>query len=380
MRWMLAAVIAVVLLLGVGGAAVAHFRSGPVSVAGTRKPSTCTDAYRLLSLRPTQITAANSACLVQSLQFTGELQGSVAQGYPVSADTTSPTAMCAEPKRWDGYPQALLAMVIGAKVYRLRISAPGASEHQAVTINNLAHVVELAAIADPSTDWSQGTGAVTLNPDGITGTIDASLLRDVAGAQPVHVSGQWACGVPLPLPAFDANAPCASFYALNQLQATDVVRMKASACNAENLSFSGDINAKLDHAITDTAVSPHPGIDGDNFCGGFGEDYTAALKFSIGDESFVLDLNAHLYPVVVPGQYSAETGLAGAGATLWLGRADPANQGRFVTDAKVFWTGTGGTFTIAPDMKSGTIDASLQGVVSNAGPGVQLKGSWRCAA
>jgi len=156
--------------------------------------------------------------------------------------------------------------------------------------------------------------------------------------------------------------------------------MKASACNPDDLSFSGDITAHLDHAITDAGVSHHPGIDGDNFCGNIGEDYTAALKFSIGDESFLLDLNAHEYPAVGAGQYSAETGLAGAGATLWLGHADPDNQGRFVTDEKVFWTGTGGTFTIAPDMKSGTIDASMKGAVSNAGPGIDVKGSWRCAA
>jgi hypothetical protein len=288
--------------------------------------------------------------------------------------------MCAEPKRWDAFPQALLAIVIGAKAYRLRISAPGGSEHQSLTINNLTNVVELAAISDPSTAWSRATGTLTLNADGVTGTLDASLLRDAAGAQPVHVTGQWACGAALPTPSFDATVPCASFYALNQLHDADVARMKASSCHPDDLSFSGDITAHVDHAITDVGVSPHPGIDGDNFCGAVGEDFTAALKFSIGDESFLLDLNAHKYPAVGPGQYSAGTGLAEAGATLWLGHADPDNQGRFVTDEKVFWTGTGGTFTIASDMKSGTIDASMKGAVSNAGPGIEVKGSWRCGA
>jgi hypothetical protein len=372
-RWLAAAVIAVVLLLGIGGAGVARLRSGITPLASAvNKPSTCGDAYRLLSLRPSEINAAKAVCLDQSLKFTGELAGTVAEGYTVGSDTTNPTSMCIEPKRWNGYPQALLAIVIGAKAYRLRIAAPGGSEHQAVTINNLANVVDLAAISNPSTGWSQASGTVVLNPDGVTGTIDASLSRDAAGAQPVHVSGQWACGAPLPLPTFDASLPCSSFYAVNHLHDADVARMKAGACHASDLTFKGGINTHLEHTITDS-VSPHPGTDGDNFCGAIGEDYTSALKFSIGDESFLLDLNVRRYPAVVPGEYPA-------GVTLWLGHADPDNQGLFVTDDKVFWSGNGGTLTLGADMKSGTLDATMAGLVSFAGNGVEVHGSWRCGA
>jgi hypothetical protein len=381
-RWIVAALIAVLLLIGVGGVAVAHFRSGSAALANvTLKPSTCVDAYKVISLRPSQITAANSVCLVQSLKFTGELTGLVSQAYTVNADTTGPSAGCVVPKRWDGYPQALLAMVIGSKAYRLRISPPGSSKHQPVTINNLAHVVELAAISNPSTDWSQATGTVTLNPDGITGTIDANLLRDVAGAQPVHVTGQWACGAPLPRPSIDATVPCSSFYVLNHLADADVVRMKAGACNAQDLTFSGDIAAHLDHAITDAAFPAPPGIDGDNHCDNAGNQYDAALKFSIGDESFLLVLNPHsdsYRSSVGPGQYPAGAGLFSANAYLWLGHADPSRNGRFVTDGGisrgVSWYGTTGSFTIASDMKSGTIDETFQGVSIN------ITGSWRCAA
>ena len=105
MRWTIAAVICALLLLGIGGVAFAHFRSGPVvltSVAG--KPSTCSDTYRLVALRPSEITTAHSVCLVQSLKFTGELAGMVGEAYTVSADAASPTSMCAVPKRWDGFP------------------------------------------------------------------------------------------------------------------------------------------------------------------------------------------------------------------------------------------------------------------------------------
>ncbi len=381
MRWMVASVVALILLLGVGGVAIAHLRSGSVPMASVAKPSTCAQAYKLLALRPSQITAAQSVCLVQSLKFTGELTGAVAEAYPVDTNDAGPTTMCTEPKRWDGYPQALLAMVIGAKAYRLRITPPGSSEHQSLVISNLTNVVELAEVSDPSTDWSQAMGSVILNSDGLTGTIDADLLRDAAGAQPLHVKGGWACGAPQPLPTFDASAPCASFYALNQLQAADVARMQASACNAQDLSFSGDINAHLGSAVTDTATTPRrPGYGGDNFCGSVDGEYGATLKFSLGDESFLLDLDIQNYSSVGPGQYSAQTTGSSVGAVLFLGHADADNQGQFVTDDQVFWLGRSGTFTINPDMKSGTLDAVLGGQLEHAGSTVHISGSWRCAA
>jgi len=380
-RWIVAGVLVALLLLGVGGVAFAHFRSqGAPGVSGVSKPSTCVDAYKLVELRPSEISIANSNCLVQSLQFSGELSGAVAQAYTVGADDSTPVAMCVEPKRWSGFPRVLLAMAIGGKAYRLRISVPGASQHQGLTITNLAGVVELASIANPSTDWSQASGAVTLNADGITGIIEASLLRDVSGAKPVHVSGAWACGAPPAVPAFDASAPCARFYAINHLHDADVARMKSKACNVQDLTFAGDITARLDAAITDRSVAPRPGIDGDNYCGAIGEDYTAALKFSIGDESFLLDLNAHKYPQVGPGRYPAAAGFAQAGAVLWLGHADPDQHGEFVTDQRVFWTGTGsGTLNIAADMRSGTLDAEFRGASGPAGNGIHISGKWRCA-
>jgi hypothetical protein len=269
-------------------------------------------------------------------------------------------------------------MVVGDKAYRLRISVPGTSEHQVVTLNNLAGAVELASIADPTTDWNQATGTVTLNPDGVTGTIDASLLRDASGAQPLHVKGQWACGAPLPVPAFAASVPCANFYALNQLHPVDVARMKASACQPETLTLTGDLSAHLAHAITDRAISPSPGFGGDNYCGRVGQEYTATFKFSIGDESFLLDLDAERYPAVVAGKYSVQA-TNSAGAILFLGQAAAQYHGQFLTDEQVFWSGSSGTFTIARDMKSGTIHATLSGLANHSGSSVHITGGWRCA-
>jgi len=379
MRRTIAIVVGALLLLGLAVYAVVRLASphNAAAAVAAPKPATCTDAYRVLNLTPSQISAANPVCLTQSLQLSGEVTGQVAEAYTVAQDNAAPAPMCGEPKRWSNFPQALLAFVAGGKAYRLRISAPGSSEHQAVTITSVSNVVELASISDPSQDWHQGTGKVTLNADGITGSIDVNVVQDVSGAVPVHIRGQWACGAPLPLPAFVASAPCANFYALNQLRAADVARMKTSACHVEGLVFSGDISAHLEHAVTDRAIAPTPGYGGDNYCGSVGEEYTATLKFSIGDESFLLDLGADQYPGVTAGRYPAQSGTS-VGVVLFLGHADPANHGEFVTDDQVFWVGSSGSFTIAHDMKSGTVDATVSGLTT--GSTVRIKGSWRCAA
>jgi len=377
-RRIAAAIVAGVLLAALGGFVVVRAvssRSGPLLSATTARPTTCVDAYRLLKLRPSQVTAANAVCLNQSIQLSGEVVGSVRQAYTISADTVAPTSMCATPKRWDAYPQALLGFVVGGKGYRLRIAPPGVSEHQALAISNATGLVELGS--DPSVDWSRASGTVNLNADGITGSIEVDLLRDVSGARPVHVAGQWACGAPLPLPTFDANVTCANFYALNQLHVDDVARMKAGGCNAQSLAFSEDVGGQLDHAVTDS-VARHPGYQGDNYCGLINGQYTATLKFTIGDESFLLDLGAYSYYGIGPGQYQAKASGSSIGVVLFLGRADPDHQGQFVTDDKTFWMGQSGTFTIAPDMKSGTVDAEMHAVVSDSA--VHVKGSWRCAA
>jgi hypothetical protein len=359
-----------------------HFHASGTPVAAVQKPSTCADTYKLAALRPSQITAANPVCLVQALKFSGELTGAVGQAFPVGIDDVGPTAMCSVPKRWGGFPQALLALTIGDKAYRLRIAVPGRSEHQAVTINNVANIVELASIVESGGDWNQAIGTLTLNADGITGTINASLVRDVAGAQPVHVTGQWACGAPLSQSAADPSVPCASFYALNQLQPADVARMKATGCNAQDLTFSGDLAGHVDHAVTDLQFSETSVLSRDNTCSQAYGEYLATLKFSIGDESFLLnlDLFSNPNPSVRPGQYPATYGDERPVAVLYLGSADPGNHGVFVDDRQVEWGSTGGTVTIAPDMKSGTIDAAFGGPPYQEFSTIHLSGSWRCAA
>jgi len=384
-RSVVAVIVAAAVVLGLGAVAVAELRAKATPTANVNsRPSTCADVYRLVALRPSEITAANADCLVQSLSFAGELAGSVGQAYPVNADNDSPVSMCAEPKRWNSYPQAMLAMSVGGKPYRLRITPPGSSEHQALIIDSLASVVELASIKDPSSDWNQATGSVTVDANGITGSIDAELLRDAAGAKPVHVKGQWACGAPVPLPAFDSTVPCSNFYALNHLALSDVARMKVSACHPQSLSFTGDIATTLSYAVTDVAVHGDPGPDGDNRCGNAGSDYNASLKFSVGDESFLLVLYQRSSDgnPVGRGSYAAGNGLFSANAFLWLGTADPSHNGLFATDggldSGVFWYGSGGGFTVATDLKSGSIDETFSGGPGHGSSSVHIAGNWKC--
>lgn len=369
------------LLVAVSAFGVAQFLSGRTTNAAlvAAKPSSCNDAYRVLKLAPSLVAAARPVCLTQALQVSGELHGSVGEAYVVDADGVAPAPPCSEPKRWNSFPQASLAFVIGNKPYRLRISPAGVSEHRSVTFNNVAGKVELASIADPKADWNQPSGTVGLNADGVTGNIDVDLLRNVSGARPTHVSGQWSCGIASP-PAAEGSVPCAAFYTLNHLRDADVARMKAQACVAQDLTLTGAISGHLDHAVNDAAIRPHPGIDGDNYCGGIGNQYDSSLKFSIGDESFLLNLNPRAYPSVGPGRYEAGAGVFSANAFLWLGQADPDRNGLFVPDQHVFWYGSGGNFTIATDMKSGTIDETFSGALGHSGSTLHITGSWRCAS
>jgi hypothetical protein len=157
--------------------------------------------------------------------------------------------------------------------------------------------------------------------------------------------------------------------------------MTAQACNAVELTFSGDVSARLDHAVTDTAISAGwIGMGDDNACGSVGTNYIASLKFSLGDETFDLTLRASQYPAVSPGKYPSGGGLSVNGL-LVLGHADPERKGIFVEDGKIFWLGSGGGFTIADDMKSGTIDETFDALRIGQPPSrVHVVGTWRCAA
>src|SRR5260370_30295381 len=141
--------VAALILLGLGAFGVVRvvsLRGASATAFVAAKPTTCADAYKVLKLRPSQVAGASPVCLNQSLQLSGEVVGTVGQAYPVDSNSVSPTPKCGEPKRWDGFPTALLAFVAGGKGYRLRISVPGSAEHQPVTLNSLAGPVDLSSV------------------------------------------------------------------------------------------------------------------------------------------------------------------------------------------------------------------------------------------
>src|SRR5712692_9292222 len=130
-----AIVVGALLLVGLGAFGVVRLvsvRTPSTAPFVAPKPSTCADAYRVLKLTPSEVTSANPVCLNQSLQLSGEVVGAVGQAYTVDPNSVAPTHMCISPKRWNGFPVALLAFDAGGKGSRLRIAAPGSSEHQAV--------------------------------------------------------------------------------------------------------------------------------------------------------------------------------------------------------------------------------------------------------
>src|SRR5713226_1131952 len=154
----IAIVVGALLLIGLGGFGVirlASLHSASTAAFVAPKPTTCVDAYRVLKLTPSEVTSANPVCLNQSLQLSGEVVGAVGQAYTVDPNSVAPTHMCISPKRWNGFPVALLAFVAGGKGYRLRIAAPGSSEHQAVALSSVAGAIELSSISNPSQRWNQ---------------------------------------------------------------------------------------------------------------------------------------------------------------------------------------------------------------------------------
>ena len=86
-------------VLGLGGFGAGRLLLAKPTANATliAKPSTCDDAFRVLKLAPSMITAARPVCLVQSLVLSGELHGSVGQAYPVESDGVAATSLCTTP-------------------------------------------------------------------------------------------------------------------------------------------------------------------------------------------------------------------------------------------------------------------------------------------
>src|SRR5216683_5026594 len=99
-----AIVVGALLLVGLGAFGVMRLvsvRTASTAAFVAPKPTTCADAYRVLKLKPSEVTNANPVCLNQSLQLSGEVVGAVGQAYTIDASSVAPTPMCTTPKRWN---------------------------------------------------------------------------------------------------------------------------------------------------------------------------------------------------------------------------------------------------------------------------------------
>ena len=181
--------------------------SGP-SQTSTNKAPSCQPIYAALNLAPSEATKSDSEgrCLPQQLSFTGEVAGEVR--------VAEVTSLCTQPLgRGDAPPAPELQMIIGGKPYSFAILlSPGYDPARpSVAAGQKNGTAQLRVIDQTQRSnefpWLATGGTVKFNPDGATGSVNADVIRNVQGAQPVHVSGTWRCGGPAASPS-PAPGPC----------------------------------------------------------------------------------------------------------------------------------------------------------------------------
>ncbi|MGH7904422.1 MAG: hypothetical protein ACREPA_09930, partial [Candidatus Dormibacteraceae bacterium] len=268
------------------------------------------------------------------------------------------------------------------------LTIPVAYDHAATDLSSVGGDVSLSQVPDHNQSWGQATGRLSVDASGVAGSLDVSLTRDTQGAAPLLISGRWACGHPAPPPVYDATVSCSLTYALAGLSADAVARLQsAHACLAQDLTLAGGLVFHVDHALNDPtrppAIGQSPPV---NACGVQVDSYLASVYFSSGDETFLLSIVRAQDPILdgpfAPGSFPAlymNDVIGQPAPAVNLNLAQPAADGSLGTDQGPAWEATGGTFTVAPDLRSGTVNADLKGGVSGAET-VHLAGAWRCAA
>jgi hypothetical protein len=184
------------------------------SPPGRATTVTCAPIYAALGLRPSAQHDLDAAggCLPQDLTFSGEVTSHVRMAVisrpcPVPRANTyragfdlqflvGSTRYSLDFNTGDTFYQGV------AQTYRLPIPAPTdllrPVEQPVVTLT--------APRADgnillPSQTWKSTTsGTIGFDQESLSGHLDFHLLRDAAGARPVHVSGAFRCAQPSPTP------------------------------------------------------------------------------------------------------------------------------------------------------------------------------------
>lgn len=362
----------VALLLGAMVLAAGCGQSSGASAVPSPSPTpiTCDAIYQALGLRPSDITDSEQQgrCVQQNLQVSGEVSGQVLVGHLQDR----PERVCAKPRLGTGFTGVgfHLDVLVASKPYVLVLRPPGTYRgEQSTTSTEVTGAVALQAPGELS-DYGSITGQMTMDASGFRGSMDVELKRDVAGANPVHITGDWSCGSPPAQPSPDASVPCSSYFAAANSPSGGPTP-GSLPCLQQALTFSGG----LAFYVTE-AVNPPTGFVGVQ-CGGLvssdQQNYRSRQSFADSGNAYDLVFDVHREPIrgplafpdFGPSSESASTGGPSPSLTLSVGA--------------VKWSSTAGTYHVNPDRKTGTVDMDLLGGLDK-NQAVHVSGSWRCAA
>lgn len=353
----------------------------------------CAHVFAQLHTAPSRMAAdrADGACQPQRLVFTGAVHDTAVSG--LISDQP-----CARPQRGQWFKATTMTVAVAAQPYQLTVNPDGTfdeRESDTTLAAGGAAGVEVRSLPDYTHHWiAQPGGHLTTAADGMGGTIDVQLAEDVATkTQPLHITGTWRCGgaVPGTSPSPAATAgPCADYFAAaaSAIADTGVPSPATGTCLNQNLTLSGGLTAQVTQAVNDLTHPDTNSALGSGLCGESTDllhhAYVVTLEFAVGAEPFHLVLEDGVAP-------DAAIPYPNFGATYPLLQQDNASV--HLHAGYVSWLAKTGTWTVAPDHHSGTVDMDLAETptaalsinhlgpppLANGGKPVHISGSWRCA-
>ena len=211
---------------------------------------------------------------------------------------------------------------------------------------------------------------MTMDASGFKGSMDVDLKRDVVGANPVHIKGDWSCGSPPAQPSPDPSVPCSTYFAAANLPPS-VVDPKSVPCLPQDLTLTGGLRFHVTEAVNLPGGSFHSVM-----CGGLlssdQQNYASKQSFADSGTAYDLVFDTHREPINGPlpfpdlGPSSESAGVGGPTPSLTL------------STGAVNWSSTGGTYHVNADHKTGTVNMDLVGGLDK-NQTVHVSGSWRCA-
>lgn len=337
-------------------------------------PATCDPIYAAQNLAPSQLE--KTVCLPQDLTFSGEVAGQARVAEVATQCTTSLG-------RGAPLPAPEFHVIVAGILYQLKFSPTETFTPPETTVTvsqpqavrpTVGLVDEASAKAGLPSAWGSAKGTLTFKADGVSGSIDLDVLRDVQGSRSTHISGDWQCGAAAsPQPSSQSGAPCSAIAASNGLSPADAAHIASAPCIAQDLAVTGALNGHVSEGVpVGTATDP-----GGKSCGdgansdGLGYFY-APVAFAIASDTVFLRIEMRREAALGPkGPFPAGTYPARYESSNVMFPAAIARTGALK------WESSAGQFTIAPDKHSGTID--LEFAAPDTQPGIHIKGNWRCA-